>query len=86
MVVTKHVRVHQGDVDSRLVGQPLQTAGRRVPVHPDAVDVAEDRLGLTLGFEGRRRAATEGKRRYALAAIITGAVAVAVGAGIWLLA
>lgn len=42
-------------------------------------------LGLTLGLQGRRRAATEGKRRYALAAIVTGAVAVAVGAGIWLL-
>jgi len=43
-------------------------------------------LGVTLGLEGRRRAVSEGKRRYALAAIVTGAVASAVGAGIWLLA
>jgi hypothetical protein len=43
-------------------------------------------LGLTLGLEGRRRAASEGKRRLALAAIVTGGVAGAVGAGIWLLA
>jgi hypothetical protein len=43
-------------------------------------------LGLTLGLEGRRRASTEGSGRQALAAIIIGALAVVVGAGIWVLA
>ena len=42
-------------------------------------------LGLTLGLEGRRRASTEGSGRQALAAIIIGALAVVVGAGIWVL-
>jgi hypothetical protein len=42
-------------------------------------------LGLTLGFEGRRRAATQGRGRQALAAVAIGAVAVVVGAGIWVL-
>ena len=40
-------------------------------------------LGLTLGLEGRRRAGTEGWGRQALAAIVVGAVAFVVGAGIW---
>ena len=40
-------------------------------------------LGLTLGVEGRRRAPTEGKRGEAIAAIVVGAAAVLVGAGIW---
>jgi hypothetical protein len=43
-------------------------------------------LGLTLGLEGRRRAGTEGRGRQALAAIVVGAVAFVVGAGIWVLA
>jgi hypothetical protein len=43
-------------------------------------------LGLTLGVEGRRRAGTEGRRGQALAAIVVGAIAFVVGAGIWVLA
>jgi hypothetical protein len=43
-------------------------------------------LGFTLGLEGRRRAGTEGRGRQALAAIVVGAVAFVVGAGIWVLA
>ncbi|MGH8894565.1 MAG: hypothetical protein ACRDWY_14865 [Actinomycetes bacterium] len=43
-------------------------------------------LGLTLGLEGRRRSGTEGRGRQALAAIVIGAVALVVGAGIWVLA
>jgi hypothetical protein len=43
-------------------------------------------LALTLGVEGRRRAGTEGRGTRALAAIVLGAVAVVVGAGIWVLA
>jgi len=43
-------------------------------------------LAVTLGLEGRRRAATEGRGTQALAAIVLGAVAFVVGAGIWLLA
>ena len=43
-------------------------------------------LGLTLGLEGRRRAGTEGRGKQALAAIVVGAVAFVVGAGIWVLA
>lgn len=43
-------------------------------------------LALTLGVEGRRRAGTEGRGTQALAAIVLGAVAVVVGAGIWVLA
>jgi hypothetical protein len=42
-------------------------------------------LGLTLGLEGRRRARTEGRGRQALAAIVIGAVAFVIGAGIWVL-
>ena len=42
-------------------------------------------LGLTLGLEGRRRAKTEGRGRQALAAIVIGAVAFVIGAGIWVL-
>jgi hypothetical protein len=43
-------------------------------------------LGLTLGLEGRRRAATDGSGRQALAAIIIGAIAFVVGTGFWVLA
>ncbi len=43
-------------------------------------------LAVTLGLEGRRRAAEEGRERYALVGTIVGAVAFAVGAAIWLLA
>jgi hypothetical protein len=43
-------------------------------------------LGLSLGLEGRRRAGTEGRGKQALAAIVVGALAFVVGAGIWVLA
>ena len=43
-------------------------------------------LGLTLGLEGRRRAGTEGRKGQALAAIVVGAIAFVIGAGIWVLA
>ncbi len=43
-------------------------------------------LAVTLGVEGRRRARTEGGGTPALAAIVVGAVAFVVGAGIWLAA
>jgi hypothetical protein len=41
-------------------------------------------LALTLGLEGKQRAALNGKRRHAIAAIALGALAVLAGAGIWL--
>jgi hypothetical protein len=40
-------------------------------------------LAVTLGLEGRRRAKTEGRGGLATAAIVLGAVAFAIGAGIW---
>jgi hypothetical protein len=40
-------------------------------------------LGTTLGIEGRRRAATEGRGALAFAAVVVGIVAVSVGASIW---
>jgi hypothetical protein len=43
-------------------------------------------LAVTLGVEGRRRARTEGRPTHALAAIALGAVALVVGASIWVLA
>src|SRR6266508_79006 len=43
-------------------------------------------FGVTLGVEGRRRAAREGRGTRAFIGIIVGAIAVVVGAGIWLLA
>ena len=43
-------------------------------------------LAVTLGMEGRRRAATEGRGTQSLAAIVLGAIAFVVGAGIWVLA
>jgi hypothetical protein len=43
-------------------------------------------LAVTLGVEGRRRARTEGRPTQALAAIALGAVALVVGASIWVLA
>jgi hypothetical protein len=43
-------------------------------------------LALTLGLEGTRRAASEGRRRQALAAIVLGTVAGLAGAIIWLVA
>jgi hypothetical protein len=43
-------------------------------------------LAVTLGVEGRRRARTEGRPTQALAAIALGAVALVVGALIWVLA
>ena len=48
-----------------------------------------DREGLlvvTLGVEGRRRAGAEGRGNQALAAIVLGAIAFVIGAGIWVLA
>ena len=41
-------------------------------------------LALTLGLEGSKRAGVEGERRRAHAAIVLGALAVLVGAAIWL--
>jgi hypothetical protein len=43
-------------------------------------------LGFTLGREGRRRAGMEGRGNEALAAIVIGAVAFLIGAGVWVLA
>jgi hypothetical protein len=43
-------------------------------------------LAVTLGLEGRRRATTEGKGTEATAAIVVGALAFLVGAGIWVFA
>lgn len=43
-------------------------------------------LAVTLGFEGRRGAATEGRGTEAIAAIAVGAVAFLIGAGIWVFA
>lgn len=43
-------------------------------------------LAVTLGLEGRRRSATEGRATQALAAISVGSIAFAVGAAIWVLA
>ena len=43
-------------------------------------------LGVTLGAEGRRRTATEGRGALAAAAIAVGAVAFAIGAAIWVFA
>ena len=40
-------------------------------------------LGTTLGIEGRRRAATEGRAALALVAVLVGLVASAIGASIW---
>jgi hypothetical protein len=40
-------------------------------------------LAVTLGLEGRRRAGTQGRAKLAAAAIVVGAVAFAIGAGIW---
>lgn len=40
-------------------------------------------LAVTLGLEGRRRAAAQGRGGLATAAVVVGAVAFAVGAGIW---
>ena len=43
-------------------------------------------LAITLGVEGRRRAGAQGAAGQALAAMLLGAVAVAIGAGAWLFA
>jgi hypothetical protein len=43
-------------------------------------------LAVTLGLEGLRRAVPEGRRGQALAAIVVGAAAFLIGAGIWLFA
>jgi len=40
-------------------------------------------LAVTLGLQGRRLAQTEGRQREAVAAVVVGACAVAVGAVIW---
>ena len=41
-------------------------------------------LALTLGLEGTRRAALEGKHRHAIAAVALGSMAVVVGVAVWL--
>jgi hypothetical protein len=43
-------------------------------------------FAVTLGMEGRRRAAGEGKRTRAVIGVVVGAIAFVVGAAIWLLA
>ena len=40
-------------------------------------------LGTTLGIEGRRRAAAEGRGTFALLAVLVGLVAFAIGASMW---
>jgi hypothetical protein len=49
--VSQHVRVHPRHPDPGSGGQVPEPAGRRVPVHPRSVGVAQDRTGLT-AFDG----------------------------------
>jgi hypothetical protein len=44
--VAQHVRVHPGHPDPGDSGEVFESAGGRVPVHPRAVDVAQDRTAL----------------------------------------
>jgi hypothetical protein len=41
--VAKHVRVRPGDLDAGGLGEAVQAAGGRVPVHPGAAAVDQDR-------------------------------------------
>jgi hypothetical protein len=41
--VAEHVRVCPGDLDAGGFGKPVQAAGGRVPVHPGAAGVQQDR-------------------------------------------
>jgi len=41
--VPEHVGVHPGHPNPSRAGEELQPAGRRVPVHPHAIGVAQDR-------------------------------------------
>jgi hypothetical protein len=41
--VAEHVRVRPGDLDVGGLGEPAQAAGGRVPVHPCAAAVKQDR-------------------------------------------
>ncbi|MBD0328625.1 MAG: hypothetical protein ICV64_00755 [Thermoleophilia bacterium] len=43
-------------------------------------------LGVTLGIEGRRRRATEGRGVLAVGAIVAGTIAYAIGASMWIFA
>jgi hypothetical protein len=45
--VAQHVRVHPRHPDPGRGGEVLEPAGRRVPVHPRSVGVAQDRTTLT---------------------------------------
>ncbi len=42
----EHVRVHPRHADARRVGQLPESTRGDVPVHPSAVDIAEDRSGV----------------------------------------
>jgi len=44
--VPEHVRMHPWHANPRRVGQLPEPPGGGVPVHPHAVDIAEDRSGV----------------------------------------
>jgi hypothetical protein len=48
--VAEHMRMCPGDLDTGGFGEPVQAAGGRVPVHPGAAGVEQDRLGGWLTF------------------------------------
>ena len=48
--VTEHVRVRPGDLDASGFGEPVQAAGGRVPVHPGAAAVEQDRPAGTQAY------------------------------------
>jgi hypothetical protein len=73
--------MHPRDPDARRVGQVLQPAGRRVPVHPHAVGVALDRSVVsavtgTVDRASHRRRQRDQHGLVALAADLQHAVAV----------
>jgi hypothetical protein len=45
--VAKHVRVRPGHLDASHVGQTVQAPGSRMPVHPGAAAVEQDRPANT---------------------------------------
>ena len=60
--VAEHVRVCPGGLDARACGEPSQAAGGRVPVHPAAAAVEQDRPMRAVG-DGSVNGPADGRRQ-----------------------
>ena len=61
--VAQHMRMRPGHLDAGGLGEPVQAAGGRVPVHPGAAGVQQDRPADSGGYRAVEGPADRGRQR-----------------------